>query len=87
MKIAFSTVLALCAFPLAGQTEETPAHVNNAFRFTVPAPLSRAARLFGPEGERCWAGDHWNPEFIHPRPAKDIQGAVFTIEHGDQACG
>jgi hypothetical protein len=59
-----------------------PAHVTNTFHLMVRAPLSRAATLFGPEGERCWAGPHWNPEFLNPQPGKDIQGAVFTVQHG-----
>ena len=57
-------------------------HVNNTFRFEVAAPVGRVAPLFGPEAERRWAGEHWNPEFIHPQPARDIQGAVFRIKHG-----
>ena len=66
-----------------------PAHVTNTFHFQVNAPLSQAAPLFGPEGERSWAGEHWNPEFLYPHPssnaassAEDVQGAVFTIRHG-----
>jgi hypothetical protein len=58
------------------------AHVNNSFQLVVRAPLIRAAALFGPDGERCWAGQHWNPEFLYPQPAKDVQGAVFTVQHG-----
>jgi hypothetical protein len=58
------------------------AHVSNRFRFVVHAPLSQASALFGAEGERCWAGPDWNPEFLHPQPARDIQGAVFTVQHG-----
>ena len=61
-----------------------PAHVQNSFRFTLALPLDRAAQFFGPEGERCWAGEHWNPEFLHPIPAKDIEGAVFMIPHGSR---
>ncbi|MBB5341849.1 hypothetical protein [Tunturiibacter gelidoferens] len=64
------------------QTTAAPAHVSNSFRFFVPAPLNRASALFGPDGERCWAGEHWKPRFIHPQPAEDIQGAVFTVQHG-----
>lgn len=59
-----------------------PVHVSHRFRLLVRAPLARAATLFGPEGERCWAGPHWNPEFLYPQPGKDVQGAVFTIQHG-----
>ena len=59
-----------------------PAHVSSSFQFVVRAPLTRAAALFGPEGERCWAGPHWNPEFLYPQPGKDVQGAVFTVQRG-----
>jgi hypothetical protein len=59
------------------------AHVVNTFQFPIAAPLDRLAPLFGPEGERAWAGEHWNPEFLYPVPAKDIQGAVFKVRHGD----
>jgi hypothetical protein len=58
------------------------AHVRNEFEFTVHAPYRVAAPLFGPEGERVWAGGHWDPHFLYPQPAQDIQGAVFTIHHG-----
>jgi hypothetical protein len=61
---------------------DLPAHVSNSFQFVVRAPLHRAAPLFGPEGERCWAGQHWNPEFLYPQPGEDVQGAVFTVQHG-----
>jgi hypothetical protein len=59
-----------------------PAHVSSTFQFTVRAPMARAATLFGPEGERCWAGPRWNPEFLYPQPGKDIEGAVFKVQHG-----
>jgi hypothetical protein len=58
------------------------AHVRNEFEFTVHAPYQVVAPLFGPEGERGWAGGHWNPQFLYPQPAQDTQGAVFTIRHG-----
>ena len=57
-------------------------HVRNEFEFTVHAPYQVAAPLFGPEGERGWAGGHWDPQFLYPQPAQDTQGAVFTIRHG-----
>jgi hypothetical protein len=63
-------------------TTTAPAHITNSFDFEVHAPFARVAPLFGPEAERAWAGEHWNPEFIHPQPAHDIQGSVFTIQHG-----
>jgi hypothetical protein len=58
------------------------AHVRNRFEFVVQAPLHRAAPLFGPEGERCWAGPQWNPEFLYPQPGRDVEGAVFTVQRG-----
>src|ERR1700690_1913232 len=58
------------------------AHVRNEFDFTVHASYQATAPLFGPEGERAWAGGHWDPHFLYPQPAQDIQGAVFTIQHG-----
>jgi hypothetical protein len=59
-----------------------PMHVSHRFQCVVRAPLVRAAALFGPNGERCWAGPNWNPEFLYPQPGKDVQGAVFTVQHG-----
>jgi hypothetical protein len=57
-------------------------HTQTAFDVTVRLSYSEAAPLFGPEGERVWAGKHWNPHFVYPQPAHDEQGAVFTIDHG-----
>jgi hypothetical protein len=57
-------------------------HVTNTFHFDIAAPVARLAPLFGPEAERSWAGKHWNPEFLYPRPAKDTEGAVFRVQHG-----
>jgi hypothetical protein len=67
---------------LAFDMTTASAHVSHSFQFVVGAPLIRTAALFGPEGERCWAGPRWNPEFLHPQPGKDVQGAVFTVQHG-----
>ena len=79
-------VLAMTLFPgLAGQNAQAaaaPARVSNSFEFDVHAPLTVVAPMFGPEGERCWSGKHWNPVFVFPRPGKDVEGAVFTIAHG-----
>jgi len=58
------------------------AHVQNTFRFALPASFGRVAPFFGPEGERAWAGPHWNPEFLYPQPATDTEGAVFKVQHG-----
>jgi hypothetical protein len=55
---------------------------QTAFDLVVHLPYAQAAPLFGPEGERAWAGAHWNPQFLYPQPAHDEQGAVFTVHHG-----
>jgi hypothetical protein len=54
-------------------------HVTTSFDLVVHAPYATTAPLFGPDGERAWAGKNWNPEFIHPQPGTDVEGAVFTI--------
>jgi len=66
----------------SAQAPVAPAHVSNSFQFLVRAHLGSAATLFGPDGERSWAGEDWNPQFLHPQPGKDIQGAVFTVQQG-----
>lgn len=83
--ISLSLPFPFLTTPQTAETMQTPphlAHVSNSFHFQVSAPLARVAPLFGPEGERCWAGQHWDPKFIHPQPAADVQGAVFTVQHG-----
>jgi len=75
--------MALPALAQAPAAAPTPLlHVSTSFDLVVHASYARTAPLFGPEAERAWAGKHWNPEFIHPQPAHDIEGAVFTIQRG-----
>jgi hypothetical protein len=74
------------AGPIAAQsppsTLEPLMHTSTSFDVTVHLPLAETAPLFGPEGERPWAGKHWDPQFIYPQPAHDEAGAVFTVKHG-----
>ncbi|MBV8438899.1 MAG: hypothetical protein JOY95_15440 [Silvibacterium sp.] len=65
-----------------GMTEGSLAHAHNEFTFRVQAPMAEAFPLFGAEGERAWGGPHWDPEFVYPVPAKDVEGAVFRVHHG-----
>jgi hypothetical protein len=78
--------IAASALPALAQAPPAPPeallHMSTSFDLTVHVPYAKTAPLFGPEGERAWAGKHWKPEFIHPQPAADIEGAVFTIQHG-----
>jgi hypothetical protein len=57
-------------------------HLETSFDLLVYAPYPEAAPLFGPEGERAWAGSDWDPVFVYPQPARDQQGAVFTVHKG-----
>jgi len=63
---------------LAGPVVRT----DQAFEFVAWAPLREAFPLFGAWGERAWAGDDWQPRFLHPDPASDEEGAVFALDHG-----
>jgi hypothetical protein len=60
------------------------AHTRNEFSFTVDAPFEQVVPLFGANEERKWAHD-WNPQFVHPNPALDQQGMVFTVAHGSNS--
>jgi hypothetical protein len=89
MIIVGGIALAVAAFAvnnIAGAEKPTapviPVHVDNSFQFLVHAPLSVTAPLFGPEGEQGWAGSGWDPQFLYPRPGKDMEGAVFTVQQG-----
>lgn len=82
---AVALITAIAAQTPAPQPPVAPARVVNTFHFQIAAPLARVAPLFGPEGERAWAGQHWNPVFLYPQPAKDIEGAVFTVQRGQHA--
>jgi hypothetical protein len=59
-------------------------HARSEFTFTVPLAMADAFPLFGPEGERAWAGPSWQPETVHPQPAADVEGAVFRVRRGER---
>lgn len=78
------TIAATAAIGASALSEVAPQllRTQTAFDLTVSLPYLETAPLFGPEGERAWAGEHWNPEFLYPRTPHDEQGALFTIQHG-----
>ena len=81
--IVGAAAMALPTLAQISTAQPTPLmHVSTSFDLMVHASFSKTAPLFGPEGERPWAGKHWNPEFVHPQPAADVEGAVFTVQHG-----
>jgi hypothetical protein len=86
MKSVILSIVAASASLAFGQTAtqatEALLHTQTSFTLVVPAPYAVAAPLFGPLAERTWAGEHWDPKFVSPQPAKDVEGAVFTVKHG-----
>jgi hypothetical protein len=79
---AIAAATAISATALAQPSSPQLLRTQTAFDLVVHLPYAEAAPLFGPEGERPWAGTHWNPQFLYPQPAHDEQSAVFTIQHG-----
>ena len=59
---------------------DTRVHTEAKFAFTAKAPMEQAWPLFGAEKERVWS-PNWNPQFVHPMPANDEEGMVFTVAH------
>jgi hypothetical protein len=59
-------------------------HTRNEFSFTVDAPFEQVVPLFGANEERKWAAD-WDPQFVYPSPARDQQGMIFKVEHGQHS--
>ena len=80
--ITGAAVIAVSAFGQSAAPASRLLRTQTAFDIIVRLPYAQAAPLFGPEGERPWAGKHWDPQFLYPRPAHDEQGAVFTVQHG-----
>jgi hypothetical protein len=70
------------SFGRGQEPASTLTHTRNEFSFTVDAPFEQVVPLFGANAERKWAHD-WNPQFLYPSPARDQQGMVFTVAHGN----
>lgn len=63
-----------------GGTGTARVHTEEKFAFTARGRMEDVAPLFGADKEREWS-PAWNPKFIHPLPATDEQGMVFTMAH------
>ena len=74
---AVAGVVASSATQAPAAETTKPAHTREAFSFVVPAPYSDVFPLFGAYEERKWAVG-FEPKFIHPVPANDQPGMVFT---------
>jgi hypothetical protein len=59
-----------------------PTHTHEAFSFVVAAPYAEVFPLFGAYEERKWAVG-FEPKFLHPVPAHDQPGTVFTTVQED----
>ena len=55
-------------------------HSEEKFVFTANAAIEEVGPLFGADRERVWAPG-WVPQFVHPVPAADQEGMVFTVAH------
>ena len=55
-------------------------HTEEKFAFVAHGTMEEVAPLFGAEKERVWSPG-WNPQFVHPLPAADETGMVFTVAH------
>lgn len=82
MALAAAAGMAAAALAQEESAPEACLRTQTSFDLVVHASYARTAPLFGPQGERAWAGEHWDPQFVYPRPAKDVEGAVFTVRHG-----
>ena len=80
--IVLSAAATLGVAALGQTTTPQLLRTQTAFDLTVRLPYAETAPLFGPEGERAWAGKRWNPQFLYPPTPHDEQGAVFTVQHG-----
>ena len=76
----FAGVIGSTSPPADEAVHPALAHTHEEFSFVVNAPYDEAFPLFGAYEERKWAAG-FEPKFIHPSPAQDQQGMVFTTEH------
>jgi len=60
-----------------GKPSDAPARTHAEFSFVASGPYADVFPLFGAHKERVWAKG-FDPQFIHPLPAHDEPGMVFT---------
>ncbi len=80
--IALGLGVGLLAYHLRQRNAPGSARERSEFEFVAHGPYSQVFPLFGAEKERVWAGKDWDPTFVYPKPANDVEGAVFTVQHG-----
>lgn len=83
MRIGISWLVLLSITALmAASAEASRAHTKERFTFVAHAVMEKVAPLFGADKERVWS-PKWSPQFIHPLPAADMPGMIFTVRHGE----
>src|SRR3954463_12159802 len=80
--IALAIGVALLVYHLHESNAPGTARERAQFEFIAHGPYAQVFPLFGAEKERVWAGKEWDPTFVYPKPANDVEGAVFTVKHG-----
>ena len=80
--IALAIGIALLLYHLHESNAPGTARERAEFEFVAHGPYANVFPLFGADKERVWAGKDWDPTFVYPNPANDVQGAVFTVQHG-----
>ena len=58
-------------------------HREHSFRIRLNGSVAEVTALFGPVREAEWSPE-WRPQFIHPLPGAQLEGAVFTTGNDDQ---
>lgn len=80
---AFFFMLFAVGITICSAAQETQlAHTRTEFSFVADVPVAQAAPLFGANEERKWS-PQWDPQFIYPQPARDQEGMVFRVSHGN----
>jgi hypothetical protein len=82
LTVMFPLLMSVCSH--AQEPAAKLVHTRTEFSFTVDAPFEQVVPLFGAHEERKWA-EGWDPQFVYPTPARDQQGMVFRVAHGQQS--
>jgi hypothetical protein len=82
--VLFGAVIGVTGMEAEDDVRPAPAHTHAEFSFVVQAPYEDTFPLFGAHEERKWAAG-FQPQFLHPLPAHDEPGMVFTTVQADRA--
>ena len=69
----------LLAYHLRQRNAPGSARERSRFEFIAHAPYAQVFPLFGADKERVWAGKEWDPTFIYPKPAIDVEGVKTVL--------